>query len=152
MLSRILLFVHVMGAIMWLGGGWVFQIFTERAVATEDLERMKGLMEDGERLGKSYFGPLSFVVLGSGLGLTFSAQWGFGRLFIIGGLLGLVLSAAIGGTLIGPTVGRIRAAFDGGPPAMPEVKDGLRRLRNVGRADVLVTTIVVFLMTVKPEL
>jgi uncharacterized membrane protein len=58
-LNGLLLFVHVMGAIMWLGGGWVFQIFTERAVATDNLERIKGLVEDGERLGKSYFGPLS---------------------------------------------------------------------------------------------
>lgn len=150
MLTRTLLFIHVMGAIMWLGGGWVFQIFTERAVATDDLERMKGLIEDGERLGKSYFGPLSLVVLGSGLGLTFSAQWGFGRTFIIGGLIGLVASAAIGGALIGPTVTKVRAAFDAGSTMTPALASGLRRLRAIGRADAAITTVVVFLMTFKP--
>lgn len=31
-------FVHVMGAVMWLGADWVFQLSIERAVATDNIE------------------------------------------------------------------------------------------------------------------
>ena len=151
MLSRLLLFAHVMGAIMWLGGGYVFQLFVERAVATDNVERMRGLMEDGERLGKKYFGPLSIIVLASGLALVFTANWGFGHVFVIGGLAGLVASAVIGGALIGPTVARIRAGFDkSDASATYELNAAMRRLRNIGRTDAVITTLVVYLMTVKP--
>ncbi len=152
MLVKLLLFVHVMGAIMWLGGGWVFQLFTERAVATDNLERMKGLVEDGERLGKKYFGPLSVVVLASGLLLVWRAHWGYAHAFVIGGLAGLVASAAIGGAFIGPTVARLKAGFESSPTVTPDLKSAMRRLRNVGRADAVITTAVVYLMTVKPGL
>lgn len=65
---RILLFVHVFAVILWMGPGFLFQIFTERAAAAEDTVTLRTVVTEGERLGKTLFGPASMAVLVTGFG------------------------------------------------------------------------------------
>lgn len=74
MLYRVLLFLHVLGAILWFGGGVVFQLFTESAAASYDRTRLALLSDESNRLGKAYFGPVTVVVLITGLWLVFEGD------------------------------------------------------------------------------
>ena len=152
MLYRILLFIHVMGVIMWLGAGTVFQFVAERATTQNDEGKMRILVSLGDTFGKAYFGALTAVVLVSGIILVIDGDWGFDQLFIIGGLVGIVTSGALGGAVIGPTSERLQKRIGGGGPMDAEAIADIVRIRNVGRIDLLIMVFVVFLMTYKPGL
>lgn len=139
-----------MAVIMWLGAGIVFQALAERATSSNDEAKMRTLVSLGDTFGKAFFGSLTVVVLLSGLIMVFDGDWGFDHVFIIGGLLGIVASGAIGGAVIGPVSERLQQRIGGGGPMDAAAISDIVRIRNVGRIDLLITTLVVFLMTVKP--
>jgi uncharacterized membrane protein len=150
MLYRILLFVHVMAVIMWLGAGVVFQVLSERGGEDKDGSKMRRLAELGEEFGPGYFGALTVTVLLSGVALVLEGGWGFDQVFVIGGLAGIVISGGLGGAVIGPTSMRLQAALltEGSPS--DQARADFNKIRTVGRVDLLVMVAVVFLMTVKP--
>jgi hypothetical protein len=150
MTYRILLFVHVMGAILWFGGGVVYQLFTESIVKSDDMRRAKNFIEIGSTLGKTYFGPLTGIVLVAGIALVLNGDWGFDHVFVIGGLVGLVASASIGAVAVGGTVEKLQQGFAAPTVDEPSQRALLLRLRTAGRIDAAIMTVVVFLMTVKP--
>lgn len=159
MLYRILLFLHVLGAILWFGGGVLFQLRTERATISYERARVASLIDDGNFLGKAYFGPVTLLVLVTGVSLVFVGDWGFDRLFVLGGLTGFLSSAVIGFALIEPTTKRLSDEFaaatsksSGGSGGDAGVTSALKRLRKIGRVDTIIMLTVVFLMTVKPGL
>ena len=150
MLYRILLFVHVYSVILWVGPGVLFQLMTERAASTDDIGMLRNVVREGERLGKKLFGPASLLVLATGIWLAFEGDWGFGHVFVVGGLVGVVASIVVGAAFIGPTVKRLEQGLASSETLDPEMKGWLIRLRNVGRVDSVIMVVVVFLMTVKP--
>ncbi len=152
MLYRSLLFVHVMAVIMWLGAGIIFQLLAERATADNDEGKMRTLVALGDAFGKAYFGSLTAIVLLSGLSMVFVGDWGFGHVFVIGGLIGIVASGAIGGAVLGPVAERLQEQIGGGGALDAQAVADITRLRDVGRIDLLIMTVVVFLMTYKPGL
>ena len=151
MLYRLLLFAHVFAVILWVGAGATFQLRSERISRTWDPHAIRAMVDDGNFLGKFYFGPLTLIVLATGLGMVFEGGWGFGHVFVVGGLVGLVASGAIGFAVIEPTAQRLGVRL-ASPTAA--VDDGVRadvlRLRNIGRVDTALMAAIVFLMTVKP--
>ena len=149
---RILLFVHVFMVILWVGPGILFQIFTERAASTGDTGILRTVIREGERLGKALFGPASLLVLATGIWLVLEGNWGFDQVFVVGGLVGVSASIAVGAVFIGPTVKRLEEGLTTSDTLDHEMKGSLMRLRNVGRVDALIMLVVVFLMTVKPGL
>ena len=152
MLYRILLFVHVFMVILWVGPGILFQLMTERAASTDDTGMLRTLVREGERLGKTLFGPASLLVLVTGIWLAFEGNWGFGHVFVVGGLVGVIASIVNGAAFIGPTVKRLEQGLASSETLDHEMKGWLIRLRNAGRIDALIMVVVVFLMTVKPGL
>ncbi len=148
MTYRLLLFVHVAGVVVWVGSGFLFQMFTERAAKTEEAPTVKTIVEQGERLGKTVFGPVSLAVLATGIWLALDGGWDFDEPFVLGGLFGVASSILVGALGIGPTTKRLNAGFSAPGAGMDVV--ALRRLRNIGRLDLTIMTIVIFLMTVKP--
>ena len=152
MLYRILLFVHVVGVIMWVGAGVVFQLLAERATAANDEGKMRTLVSLGDTFGKAYFGALTAIVLLSGLVLVFDGDWGFDQVFVIGGLVGIVASGALGGAVIGPASERLQERVGAGGPIDAQAVADITRIRDIGRIDLTIMTVVVFLMTYKPFL
>ncbi|HEX2049284.1 MAG TPA: DUF2269 family protein [Actinomycetota bacterium] len=149
MLYRIVLFVHVMAVIMWIGTGIVFQVLAEQAARRGDATKTTALAALGTTFGKAYFPALAILVLLSGLWLVIDGEWGFDHVFVAGGLLGIVAAMVTGATVIGPTSERLQQSVAGGA-ASPDTNAHLVKLRDVGRIDLAVMTIVVFLMTYKP--
>ena len=119
--------------------------------------RVASLVDDGNFLGKAYFGPITLVVLVTGVSLVFVGDWGFDRVFVLGGLAGFLSSAVVGFAFIEPTTRRLSDALaaatsesSGGSGDDAGVTSALNRLRKIGRVDAVIMLTVVFLMTVKP--
>jgi uncharacterized membrane protein len=152
MLYKILLFVHIMAVIMWLGAGTVFQFVSEKASAENDQNKMRMLVSLGDSFGKAYFGVLTLLVLLSGVFMVIEGDWGFDQAFVIGGIVGIVASGALGGAVIGPTSERLQERIGGDAPIDDSAVADFTKIRNVGRIDLSIMTVVVFLMTYKPGL
>lgn len=152
MLYRILLFVHVMAVILWLGTGSVFQMLTEKATASKDEAKMRTVVSLGDTFGKAYFGILTVTVLLSGIFMVVEADWGFDQVFVIGGIVGIVASGGLGGAIIGPVSEKLQERLAAGGAFDAQAVADLTRIRDVGRIDLSIMVIVVFFMTYKPGL
>lgn len=75
----VLLFVHLLAAAAWVGGGFMFNLVAERAVKSDDPVRISNLLQDAEHVGKKYFGPATGVTFLAGLWLVLEGDWGFDR-------------------------------------------------------------------------
>lgn len=150
-LYTVLLFGHVLSAIAWLGGGIMITIFAERARASGDVTRIKNLLDDATVLGKKFFGPASGLTLLFGLLLVFKGDWGFDHVFILGGIVGFIVSSIFGFGFIDPAAQTVNAELEASGGTLTEkATAGLDRIRLVSRLDLVILIGVVFLMTNKP--
>ena len=147
-LYEILLFVHVMGVILWFGSGVVFQALGERATRSGDAHQIRAMVTMGEVLGNAFYIAATLAVLASGIWMVLERNWGFAEPFVMGGIIGFVLSSVLGGIVLGPASQRVAAAVTENTGA--DIHADLLKLRMFGRVDTLIMATVVFLMTAKP--
>ena len=149
-LYTVLLFVHVLAAALWVGGGAMLHLIAERAVKSDDPGRIRILLADAEHTGKTFFGPASGVTLVAGIWLVLEGDWGWDHVFILAGILGVLISMGIGFGALQPASIKVGQALANGGTITEEVRSGLKRMQALSRIDTLILIVVVFLMTVKP--
>lgn len=148
-LYELLLFLHVLAVIVWIGGGVMFQVLlarTQRA-GPDDLAAFN---RSAEWTSQRVFMPASFAVLAFGILLVVESPWNFSDPWIGIGIIGYALSALNGMINIGPTARKMKELIAERGPADPAVGGLARRINVAGRLDLLVLIAVVFDMVVKP--
>lgn len=140
----VLKFVHVVAAVLWVGGGLAFTILT--ILAGRDGRRLLALLDSAAPLGLIAL-PSSLVTLVSGGTLVWLGAWGFAP-WVVVALAGTLASIAVGATVLGPTLGRIAAARAQGDEAGALTL--AERLAWPGRIEGAVLVVVVSLMVTKP--
>jgi uncharacterized membrane protein len=143
--------VHIMAAIVWVGGGIFVQVYASRMRRAGEDERLAAFARDIEKLGNMLFLPASIVVLLMGISMVWYApfiEWN--DLWILLGLLGILSTALFGALFIGPEAGRLgKLSLEKGP-ADPEVQARIKRLFIVSRIDLAVIIFVIAMMVFKP--
>jgi uncharacterized membrane protein len=145
-----LMFFHVLGSIVWVGGVIVLYALSERATRSSDRTAISRATGQLEWVGQRLMGPSILVVVGLGIWLvileediTFSQLW-------IWLSLVLVVASALPGIYSGPEGKRVaslaeeRGADDG------EVRRRANRLLWLARVDILILVAVLWLMVFKP--
>lgn len=148
-LYKLLLFVHVLAAAVWVGGAVMLKIQSDRALKA-DPGRAAELAVETERVGTSVLMPASIVLLIAGLWMVFEGDWGFGPLWVKLGLAIYVISAVAGAVFLGPLykqVGELRAERGAGDA---ELTARLQRISNLAWVDMALLVAAVFVMTFKP--
>ena len=141
-----LLFVHVTGAIIWIGGAFLFQIYGMAELASGDTAAIARFAGNAGNIGTKLFTPVSLVVVLAGIGLMIDGDWDWGRLWVVFGILAFAGSFLLGLLVLGPTAKQIAKVG-------PETSEGQRLIRRVFsllRVDLLFMFAIVFAMTVKP--
>lgn len=149
-LYSILLFVHLLAIATWTGGAIMLHVITEQIIATNDVARIRGFVDQAEVLGKRYFAPSSGIALLAGIWLVLEGDWGFGQPFVLVGLGGFALSTVLGFGVLEPAATKLKAAFAATDTLTDEIRTGLDRIRSVSRIDILLLVIIIFFMVVKP--
>jgi uncharacterized membrane protein len=148
---ELLLYLHIVFAIVWLGSGLLLQVLGFRAVSEDDVERVKHLVDDSDWLTTRLFIPSSLAVFVLGVLLTIEGPWAFSELWIVIGLAGYATTFLTGSVFISRQVKTIAEvmARDGGmsPAAVAETK----RLFLISRVDLVVLYTVVLDMVLKPR-
>ncbi|TIX58303.1 MAG: DUF2269 family protein [Mesorhizobium sp.] len=146
----IIKFLHVLSAILWVGGGFTLMVLAVRADRAGNIEGMLQAMRATGELGNRFFAPMSMLTLAFGLIMCWF--WvGFSALWILIGLAGYATTFCIGMFIFKPTADRMAGmiAKDGVTPAA--LAQGQRTL-NAARVDYSVMLVIIADMVLKPTL
>jgi uncharacterized membrane protein len=145
----ILKFLHVFGAIAWIGGAIMVTIFAELIKRANEPGAMARFAHQVDWLATRYFIPTSLVVFGLGFWLIHKGQWGYGHFWIIWAIVGFVVSFVLGAGYLGPQSGRVGKLIEAEGPDSPKVLKQIDLLVNVARIDILILASIVFMMVTK---
>jgi uncharacterized membrane protein len=143
-------FLHVVSAILWVGGGFSLMVLAVRADRAGNIEGMLQAMRATGELGNRFFAPMSMLTLAFGLILCWF--WvGFSDLWILIGLAGFATTFCIGMFIFKPTADRMAGmiAKDGVTPSA--LAQG-RRILVAARLDYSVMLVIIADMVLKPTL
>jgi uncharacterized membrane protein len=146
----LLVLVHVLAAIVWIGAGLMMLLLSTMADRSGDADTFGALVALNTRLGLTLFVPASLLVLVSGLAAVAAGPWSLATLWLVLALAGFAITFLVGGLVFKPRVDRLAALAgpDGrlGPAAMDEA----RALMTLARLDYVVLVLVVADMVLKP--
>lgn len=140
--------LHVLAAMVWLGGGFcllIIGVIADRAGKGEELLR---LVQTIAYLGNRMFLPAALVTLLAGTAMVWMS-WRFTDFWIVIALGGFASSFALGIGVIKPRSDQLaaRAAREGASPAVVEQ---CRELVRRGKLDYVIMFLVVVVMVLKP--
>jgi uncharacterized membrane protein len=144
-----LLAVHLLCAVIWVGGGVTMHIFG-RIATREGPEQQLAFTEHSIRIGNLLFAPLSIVLLVAGILLVDEVGYSYGDLWVTFGFVGFLVSLVTG---IGyyPRAGRQYAEIAAGDgPGSAAAQAIYRRTATVNSFELTVLLLVVIAMAVKP--
>ncbi len=145
-------FVHVLAAIVWVGGAASANVLGTRISRSNDGERLAVFGRDTEWLGTHVYLPASLTVLIFGILTALKGHYSFGQAWLIIGIVGIVLTAITGSGYLGPELKRIAGLIETKGANDPEAIARSKRLIVISRVDLVVLLIVIFAMVTKPGL
>jgi uncharacterized membrane protein len=147
-----LLFVHIAGAVIWVGGATIIQVYALRIMRASDPMRIADFGRDVEWVANRTLLPSSALAFVSGLWLVIDSDfWGFGDDWIVIGLILFAITFLAGALYFGPETGRLGKLAESEGPTSPVFQARLQRQLALTRADLMVLFLIIFDMTTKPE-
>lgn len=141
--------IHVLMAVVWVGGAVIIQILAFRIQRENNPLRLAALSGDAGFLGQSVFAPTSIVLVIVGI-LMVIDSWDFSDAWIIFGLIGFFATVITGIFFLAPESKRLAEMMEQRDPEDREVQMVLTRLLAISRIDMTVLILVVINMVVKP--
>jgi uncharacterized membrane protein len=146
-------FLHVVGAIAWVGGGIGLTIYGWRLRKARDLASLAVLMRRSDDLGKVLFMPAALLTLGFGIAMVATtAAIAFGDLWILMGFGGVALSIVVEAGMAAPAGKRFVATVEEHETGSPQADAHAGRMLRASVLGVLVLLTVVWAMVAKPML
>jgi uncharacterized membrane protein len=148
-LYNVLKFLHILAAVVWVGGAILLQVLAQSALKSSLPGRVAEFAAEVELVGKRLFTPLSVLVLVLGVGLVQLGDWGFGQAWIVIGLVGIVATIATGAGYLGPQAAKLAKLVETEGADAPVVRTKVQALLRVARIDLVVLVAVIFVMVTK---
>jgi uncharacterized membrane protein len=143
--------VHILCAIVWVGGAMVSQVFAARALGDPRPERLVATARDIEFVGKTMFVPASLLLFIFGLLLIHeSSIWSFSDGWIVFALVVFLASFVTGAAYLAPESGRIARVIEEQGAESPEARTRITRILLISRIELLFLLLVVVDMVTKP--
>lgn len=144
-----LLYLHIVCAVVWVGGSFYAQLLAVQAARSEDPYELPRLGRQFEFLGTRIFVPAAGLLFLSGVVMTIQA-WSFGQAWIVASIGLWVLSAVAGAIYLAPRAKRAGELFEAEGPMSDAARSLTRRLFFVSRLELLSFAVVIGLMVFKP--
>ena len=149
---EVLLFLHILFVIVWVGGGVMIQLFYLRArlAGPEQLGRFTG---DVEWIGQRVITPVALLVLIFGILLVIDQEaFELSQFWVWIGLVMFGISFATGAGFLGPESGRIKNLLESQGPDAPDTQRRIARILTISRIELVLLILIVLDMVVKPGL
>ena len=152
MLYVVLKFLHIVAAIVWIGGVITLTGLNMRLAKTGNRETLAALASAATFYGQRAVAPAAAVTLLAGIATAVTAGFRMNNLWIIWGFAAILLSLAIGGFLVGVTTQRLStlAATPDADPAQIAAQQA--RLALLNGINILILLSAVWVMVAKPTL
>jgi uncharacterized membrane protein len=141
--------LHVLAAVIWVGGAALSQVLAIRATRAGEPLRLSSLLTEIEWVGTRVFLPSSLVLVATGFGMIGDGDLDF-DLWIIFGLIVWAISAAVGSAFLGPESTRIAAIIEAEGPSSPNAIARIKRIFLVSRIELVLLLLIVIDMVIKP--
>lgn len=145
----VLLFVHIVCAVIWVGGAFAIQLLAFLVSRTGDQLELVRLMRYFELIGSRVFVPVATLLFVAGAAMTLQA-WSFGKAWIAVSVALWVLSAVAGAVYLGPRAKRVGELFNAEGPSSEAGRALMNRLFLVSRLELVSFAIIIALMVFKP--
>lgn len=147
-LYEALLFIHILGVAVWVGGSIMLGFISRRIERSGDTQFRAKFAQSAGVVGP-VIGVSALLVLGTGIGMVVeSAVVELSQTWVWLGLSLFGVSAVVGGAYFGPASNKIVAALESG-----RVEEADRRGKTfnmVSRLDTLLLVVIIGLMVFKP--
>lgn len=146
-----LMTIHVLMAVVWIGGGLMITLQAERSrQAGDEAELVKTAMS-ADFWATRVFIPSSVVLFLCGIGMVIDGHIGFGKPFVDVGLVGWVISMGLGSGFLGPQGKAVGQLVDAnGGTIDVAIRQRVNRILWVARVDLVILLFVIVNMVVKP--
>ena len=142
-------YVHVICAIIWVGGAFYTQLLAVRAGRSTDPTDLPKLGQTAGELGMKVFLPASILLFIAGLILVIQ-KWSFSSFWVSISMLLWLTSVLVGALYLGPTGAKVGKIFAAEGPASVAGRATLARIFLVSRLELVSFAVIVFLMVAKP--
>ncbi len=144
--------LHVLAVTLWVGGDITLTTLGVVFERKGDGEALAQLGKMGSWIGTRVYTPALFAAFGFGVALIEKSggAWPWDAFWVIFGIVGWSIAAAVGVGFVGPELGRIDKAARQYGPNSPEVARRVRRLFTVFRFDTALLSLIVVDMAAKP--
>ena len=149
-LADTLKLVHIISVSVWIGGEIMLGILFERAQRSRDEGTLRGLLSQGDFIGKAVFNPAGIITLAAGIWLGIEGDYDFGEAWISIGFVGIAVGAILGMAFYPRVFNRGLAGIEAGGIDGSETRASLKSLRLVSTIELLVLLVVVWAMVFKP--
>ena len=140
--------IHIVCAVIWVGGSFMTQLYAIRT-QSHGPQAMAVFSKDTEFLGQRTFLPASLILLGTGIWLVSRDVFTLDD-WVVYGLIVIGLSIVTGAGFLGPESGRIGKLIDERGGADSEVQQRIKRIFLVSRIELVLLFSVVLVMALKP--
>jgi uncharacterized membrane protein len=142
--------VHVVFAVVWIGGGLLLTILALIAERRDDPVELATVARQAAYVGERIFAPASLVVLAMGIAMMLNTDWGWGQFWVVFGLLGFASTFTIGIGVLSPLAKRIVVSMEESGPHAPETQALITRILLIARVDTAILLLVIVDMVSKP--
>ena len=142
--------VHVLFAVIWVGGGVTIMIHAIRAQRARDPEGIVTVAKQAAFMGEKVFAPVGLVTFLLGIAMMINTCWGWGRFWVVAGLVGYATTFVVGIAVLSPAAKKIDASAEANGPTHPTTLALIDRIMLVARFDGALLMLVVIDMVTKP--
>jgi uncharacterized membrane protein len=149
-----LLTIHVLAAVIWVGGSVVMHILGRRVLKRGDGQEIHDFSMEINKVALALYAPLSLILLVAGIVLVNQTQSAaeFSDLWIGLAFVGWAISFVLGIGYYGPHDKKLQRIVADKGPTDPGVVQNVRQTLMVNQFEVLILMLIVVDMTVKPGL
>jgi uncharacterized membrane protein len=147
---EIYLALHILSVTVWVGGDITLTTLGIVFEHKRDGATLAALGRMGGWIGTRVYTPALFFTFGFGVALVQKFNFPWDQFWIIFGVVGWSIAAAVGIGFVGPELGRIDKTAQEFGPESPEVAKRVKRLFTIFRFDTALLALIVIDMTARP--
>jgi len=143
--------LHILAAIVWIGGALMIQLFAFRLLNENDPDRIAKFTTDVERISMRTFIPASLLLVVLGFVLVHQGSWDW-TFWLVFALVAWGVSFVSGAAFLGPESGRIGKLIEERGGVDDEIQGRIERILFHSRLELALIALVAMDMVLKPGL
>ena len=141
--------LHVLMAIVWVGGALMIQLFAFRVLKETDDDRIAKFAKDVEFISMRTFIPASLILVALGFVLMHQGHWAY-QFWVVFALVVWALSFVSGAVFLGPESGRIGKLIEERGGVDAEIRSRIERILFHSRIELALIALITMDMVLKP--